>query len=83
MTKPIHSIKDGEAGNNLFIQEINWDKSDGERLSMSAQNIRFTRNELTTMTVTLSDKLLEGNIGVSTENDPMTDGDNVEVGGGS
>lgn len=62
---------------------INWEKANGDKLPIAAQNIRFTRNKLTTVTVTVSDESLEGNIGVSTENDPMTDGDNVEVGGGS
>lgn len=62
---------------------INWEKSNGDKLPIAAQNIRFTRNKLTTVTVTVSDESLEGNIGVSTENDPMTDGNNVEVGGGS
>lgn len=77
----------GDGSEKPYIEDvavaINWEKANGDKLPIAAQNIRFTRNKLTTVTVTVSDESLEGNIGVSTENDPMTDGDNVEVGGGS
>ena len=88
VSNPTSWVSDETGNNEVPYYEdvavaINWEKANGDKLPIAAQNIRFTRNKLTTVTVTVSDESLEGNIGVSTENDPMTDGDNVEVGGGS
>ncbi|MGL5227612.1 MAG: hypothetical protein ACRC77_05455 [Bacteroidales bacterium] len=79
----LYNISDTTSYNEEVPVAINWEKANGEKVPIAAQKIKFTRNKLTTVTVKVNDSSLQGSIGVTTEDDPMTDGDQVEVGGGS
>ncbi len=62
---------------------INWLNADSVKVPIASQNIRFTRNKLTTIKVKVQDSTMANSIGIITEDKPMVVGDTISIGGGS
>ena len=62
---------------------INWLNADSVKVPIASQNIRFTRNKLTTNKVRVQDSTMANSIGITTEDKPMAAGDTITIGGGS
>lgn len=62
---------------------INWLNADSVKVPIASQNIRFTRNKLTTIKVRVQDSTMANSIGITTEDKPMAAGDTITIGGGS
>ncbi|NYI50666.1 hypothetical protein [Macellibacteroides fermentans] len=62
---------------------INWLNADSVKVPIATQNIRFTRNKLTTIKVRVQDSTMANSIGIITEDKPMVVGDTISIGGGS
>ena len=62
---------------------INWLNADSVKVPIATQNIRFTRNKLTTIKVRVQDSTMANSIGITTEDKPMAAGDTITIGGGS
>lgn len=62
---------------------INWLNADSVKVPIASQNIRFTRNKLTTIKVRVQDSTMANSIGIITEDKPMAVGDTISIGGGS
>lgn len=62
---------------------INWLNADSVKVPIATQNIRFTRNKLTTIKVKVQDSTMANSIGIITEDKPMVVGDTISIGGGS
>lgn len=62
---------------------INWLNADSVKVPIASQNIRFTRNKLTTIKVRVQDSTMANSIGIITEDKPMAAGDTITIGGGS
>lgn len=61
----------------------NWLNADSVKVPIASQNIRFTRNKLTTIKVRVQDSTMANSIGITTEDKPMAAGDTITIGGGS
>lgn len=62
---------------------INWLNADSVKVPIASQNIRFTRNKLTTIKVRVQDSTMANSIGIITEDKAMVVGDTISIGGGS
>lgn len=62
---------------------INWVKADGVSVPIASQNIKFSRNQLTTVTVKVADNSTNNGIGITTESTGMIKGDSIVISGGT
>lgn len=58
---------------------ISWTKADGAVVPLVTQDITFTRNKLTTITVKVKDSSINNGVSVSQENASMGDGGSVTI----
>lgn len=82
---PLRYIDDGKYVDYYedISVSINWLNADSVKVPIATQNIRFTRNKLTTIKVRIQDSTMANSIGITTEDKPMAAGDTITIGGGS
>ena len=58
---------------------ITWEKSDGAIVPLGEFNLTFKRNKMTTVTIKVNDMSAENGIGITLDDEEMTEGDNITI----
>lgn len=73
----------GSAYTETIPVSITWEKADGVIVPLATQNVTFTRNILTTITIKVSDNTINNGINITQDKTEMKKGENITINAGS